>query len=49
MQLTEYDCTKNETIELVLAGLKSHGHTALGEQQAIDLDNSLRILEVAIA
>ena len=48
-QLTEYNCTKNEAIDRVLAGLKSHGHTALGEHQAIDLDNSRKILEMAVA
>ena len=48
-QLTEYNCTKNEAIDRVLAGLKSHGHTALGEHQAIDLDNSRKVLEMAIA
>lgn len=48
-QLTEYGCTKNEAIDMVLAGLKGHGHTALGEHQAIDLDNSRKILEMAVA
>lgn len=48
-QLTEYNCTKNEAIDRVLAGLKNHGHTALGEHQAIDLDNSRKVLEMAIA
>lgn len=48
-QLTEYNCTKNEAIDRVLAGLKSHGHIALGEHQAIDLDNSRKVLEMAIA
>ena len=48
-QLSEYNETKAQAIEAVLAQLESHGMTALGENQAITLEKTRQILEEAIA
>lgn len=45
----EYEGTKEEAIDSVIAQLKQHGMVALGEHQAIDLTQSRNILEDAIA
>ena len=48
-QLSEYNETKAQAIEAVLAQLENHGMTALGENQAITLEKTRQILEEAIA
>ena len=48
-RLTEHNCSHDQAVDLVLEGLKKHGHAVLGERQAIDLDNSRKILDMAIA
>lgn len=47
-QLTEHGEDKSGAIESVLGQLKSHGLVALGESQAITLEQSEKILESAI-
>lgn len=48
-QLTQYNMSKAEAIDAVIAQLDNHGMVALGETQAITLEKSRQILECAIA
>lgn len=48
-QLTEHNCDHDEAVDAVLERLEKHGLTALGEREAIDLANSRKILDMAIA
>lgn len=45
----EYETSKAEAVEAVLNQLEQHGMVALGEHQAISLDQSRKILELAIS
>lgn len=47
-QLTEYGEEKTVAVDRVLTQLKAHGMTALGEHQAITLEQSAEILNAAI-
>ncbi|MFM2586792.1 iron-containing alcohol dehydrogenase [Vibrio sp. TBV020] len=48
-QFSEYESSKDEAIDAVVAQLEQHGMVALGESQAIDLTQSRNILSAAIA
>lgn len=48
-QFSEYENSKEDAVNAVIKQLSDHGMVALGENQAIDLDNSRRILDLAIA
>ncbi|KJY83845.1 aldehyde reductase [Vibrio galatheae] len=48
-QFSEYENGKEDAVEAVIEQLSQHGMTALGENQAIDLEQSRRILSLAIA
>ncbi|MGD8116692.1 iron-containing alcohol dehydrogenase [Vibrio sp. TRT 29B02] len=48
-QFTDYQGSKQEAVEAVLNQLQMHGMVAIGEHQAIDLDKSRKILDLAIA
>ncbi|AUI87988.1 NADH-dependent alcohol dehydrogenase [Vibrio azureus] len=48
-QFSDYEGTKAQAIEQVVAQLDSHGYTQLGENQAITLEKTREILESAIA
>ncbi|MDK9778318.1 MULTISPECIES: iron-containing alcohol dehydrogenase [unclassified Vibrio] len=48
-QLEEYGDDREAAIDSVIAQLNKHGMTVLGENQAIDLENSRKILDLAVA
>lgn len=48
-QFDEYQADKGAAVDSVVSQLESHGMSALGENQAIDLKASRQILEAAIA
>ncbi|MEH0740837.1 iron-containing alcohol dehydrogenase [Vibrio cholerae] len=48
-QFDEYQTDKGAAVDSVVSQLESHGMSALGENQAIDLKASRQILEAAIA
>ncbi|MDG3088431.1 iron-containing alcohol dehydrogenase [Vibrio hannami] len=48
-QLTEHGSEKEQAVDDVVGRLKAHGMVALGEHQAITLEESRKILESAIA
>jgi len=48
-QFDEYENSKEEAVEAVINQLSQHGMVALGENQAINLEQSRKILELAIA
>ncbi|MEZ8100859.1 iron-containing alcohol dehydrogenase [Vibrio bivalvicida] len=48
-QFSEYGNSKEEAVDAVISQLSQHGMVALGENQAIDLQQSRKILELAIA
>lgn len=48
-QFSDYQESKQQAVEAVLSQLEMHGMVALGEHQAIDLAQSRKILELAIA
>ncbi|KLN63601.1 iron-containing alcohol dehydrogenase [Vibrio sp. VPAP30] len=48
-QFGEYGNSKEEAVDAVISQLSQHGMVALGENQAIDLQQSRKILELAIA
>lgn len=48
-QFDEYQADKGAAVDSVVSQLESHGMSALGENQAIDLKASRQILETAIA
>ncbi|MEF1336991.1 NADH-dependent alcohol dehydrogenase, partial [Vibrio rotiferianus] len=48
-QLEEYGDDREAAIDSVIARLNKHGMTVLGENQAIDLENSRKILDLAVA
>ncbi len=48
-QLSEHGSDKATTIQSVLANLEAHGMVALGEHQAITLEESRIILEASVA
>lgn len=47
-QFNDYDSTKEAAIKIIVANLKDHGFTGLGENQAITLEKTEQILEQAI-
>lgn len=48
-QLEGYGDDRQAAIDAVIDQLNKHGMTVLGENQAIDLENSRKILELAVA
>ena len=48
-QLEGYGDDREAAIDSVIAQLNKHGMTVLGENQAIDLENSRKILDLAVA
>lgn len=48
-QLTEHDGEKSDAVEKIVKQLELHGMTKLGEHQAITIDESRSILNVAVA
>lgn len=48
-QLTEHQGDKSEAIDRILGQLEKHGMKALGENRAVTLDESRKILEQAVA
>ena len=48
-QLEGYGDDREAAIDSVIAQLSKHGMTVLGENQAIDLENSRKILDLAVA
>ncbi|MGR5544040.1 iron-containing alcohol dehydrogenase [Vibrio sp. PNB22_2_2] len=48
-QLENYGGDRDEAINAIIDQLSKHGMTILGENQSIDLENSRKILELAVA
>ncbi len=48
-QFSEYESDKEQAVESVISQLTQHGMVALGENQAINLEQSRKILDLAIA
>lgn len=49
VQFSGYEGEKQQAVDSVINQLEQHGMVALGENQAIDLNQSRKILELAIA